>query len=129
MTKTLLFSAGLALTMAAGVAEARSAPVEVIGQRIEDDQLSHRVAYGDIDLAADSGQKRLDRRVRQAVSIVCAPLDGTNLRTKQQACRSYAWQGAKPQMARAIERARQLAATGTTAIPEVAISVVAPSVR
>lgn len=131
MTKTLLLSAGLALTMAAGAspAAANSAPVEVVGQRLDEGQLTHRVVYGDLDLAAQTGQKTLTRRVRQAVNIVCSPLDSRGLHFEHRECRNFAWDGAQPQMALAIERAQQLAANGRTAIPEVAISVVAPSVR
>lgn len=129
MTKMLFVSAGLALAIAGGsAAQARpDTRVDVIGQRVDEDQLSRRVAYRDLDLAATRDQQRLGRRVRAAVGQVCAPLDGTNWRSRQQECRSVAWHGAEPQMALAIERARQLAAAGRTAIPEVAITVVAPS--
>jgi UrcA family protein len=126
MTK-FLFLGALALTTAAGAAHARPQPVEVVGQRVTDDQLTQRVSHRDLNLAAAAGQKALTFRVRSAVGKVCSPLDGTNLRTQHQQCRSYAWQGAKPQMARAIERAQQLAATGTTSLPEVAIAIRAPS--
>lgn len=128
MINSLLLGATLALATAAGaVPPGAQAPVQVIGQRIADDQLTERVGYRDLNLASASGQKALTSRVRSAVGTVCSPLDGTNLRTRQQHCRSFAWHGAKPQMARAIERAQQLAATGSTSLPQVAIAVRAPS--
>jgi hypothetical protein len=40
-------------------------------------------------------------------------------------CVSYAWKGARPQIAMAVARARQLALTGTTNIPLVAIAITA----
>ncbi|WP_294172290.1 UrcA family protein [uncultured Sphingomonas sp.] len=128
MTKQLFLTASLTLAVAAATAPASAqAPLQVIGERTQDDQITERVSHRDLNLANASGQKRLTSRVRSAVGMVCAPLDFTGLRTQRQACRSVAWQGAKPQMARAIARAEQLAASGTTSLPEVAIAVRAPS--
>lgn len=128
MTSILLVGAGLALTMAAGGSQAAPAkPVEVVGQRLDPDQLVERVGYGDLDLARAPGQRLLTRRVRSAVGRVCEPLDATGLDARHQACQTQAWRGARPQMARAVERARQLAATGRSAIPDVAIAVVGPT--
>jgi UrcA family protein len=116
----------MALSGATAHAQSRSS-FEVVGVRPDSDQLERRVPYGDLNLAAAPGQSTLTLRVRSAVSDVCSPYDGTNMRTRMQECRSFAWHGAQPQMARAIQRAQQLAATGSSSIPEVAISVVAPS--
>jgi hypothetical protein len=41
-------------------------------------------------------------------------------------CRGYAWRGAKPQIASAIERAQQIAATGSSTIAAVAITIALP---
>jgi hypothetical protein len=41
----------------------------------------------------------------------------------EHACRSDAWAGARPQMALAVQRAREIAATGSSNIAAVAISV------
>ena len=38
-------------------------------------------------------------------------------------CRKFAWSGARPQMAQAVQRARELALYGTSSIPAVAISI------
>jgi UrcA family protein len=128
MTKQLFLIATCALTAAAGAVPASAqAPVQVIGQRVDDDLITQRVSHRDLNLASAFGQKALRFRVRSATRKVCAPLDDTGQRTQRQECRSVAWQGAKPQIARAIARAEQLAATGTTSLPEVAIAVRAPS--
>jgi UrcA family protein len=128
MTKHLFLLVTCALTAAAGAVPADAqAPLQVVAQRVDDDRLTERVSHRDLNLAAASGQKSLHLRVRSAVRRVCSPLDGTNLRAQQQQCRSFAWAGAKPQMARAVEQAQQLAATGSTSLAEVAIAVRAPA--
>lgn len=128
MTKTLLSVSILAMALSGAAAQAQPpSRIDVIAERRDPDQLERRVGYGDLDLIAASGQTTLVRRVRSAVGEVCSPLDGTNMRTRMQECRSFAWHGAKPQMALAIQRAQQLAANGSSSIPEVAISVIAPS--
>jgi UrcA family protein len=128
MTKQLFLATTFALVAVAGAAPASAqAPLQVIGERVDPDQLTERVSHRDLNLASASDQKRLTSRVRSAVGKVCAPLDGTNLRTRQQQCRSVAWHGARPQMARAVARAQQLAATGSSSLPEVAIAIRAPS--
>lgn len=127
MTKQLFLATTLTLVAAVGAAPASAqAPLQVVAQRVYDDQLTERVSHRDLNLASASGQKSLRFRVRSATGKVCAPLNGTNLRTQQQYCRSVAWNGAKPQMEQAIARAQQLAATGITSLPEIAIAVQAP---
>lgn len=128
MTKQLFLATTLTLVAAVGATPASAqASLQVVAKRVQDDQITQRVSHGDLDLGSASGQKRLTFRVRSAVGKVCAPLDGTNLRMRQQHCRAVAWQGAKPQIERAMTGAQQLAATGTTSLPEVAIAVRAPS--
>lgn len=128
MTKTLLLSAALALSATAGTA-AQAVPMEdvnVLGQRPQDDQLTTRVGYGDLDLATASGQRRLHWRVSGAVNEVCAPLSGMHFRITQQQCRSFAWNGARPQMALAVRRAQEIAARGSSNIAAVAITISKP---
>lgn len=127
MTKQLFLATALTLVAAAGATPASAqAPLQVVAERIQDDRITQRVSHRDLNLASASGQRSLHFRVRSAMGRVCAPLDGTNLRTQQQYCRSVAWDGAKPQMDQAIARAQQLAATGITSLPEIAIAVQAP---
>ena len=83
------------------------------------------VSYRDLNLAKSEDEAILVRRVRYAARDVCresipyATADASlNL-----SCRSEAWQGARPQIARAVTRAREIAATGFSAIAPVAISI------
>jgi UrcA family protein len=105
----------------AAVAQPPARTATVIGQR-PDDGLSVRVSYRDLNLASLQGEKTLNRRVGGAAEFVCEPHFDSMDRT---ACVSYAWRGARPQIAQAIQRARELASTGTTSIPLVAIAIVA----
>ncbi len=127
MTKSLFLLSTLAMATAATASAQAPKRIDVVGQRIAADQLVERVSHGDLNLVGASGQKLLNRRVGLAVSRVCAPLNGTNLRIDRQECRSFAWNGARPQMAQAITRAQQLAATGHSDLPEIAITVSAPT--
>jgi UrcA family protein len=105
---------------AAGAATAQSTPsATVIGQR-PDDGLSVRVSYRDLNLASARDERILNRRVGSATHVVCEP-HFSNLERAD--CVSYAWRGARPQIAMAVQRARELALTGTTSIPLVAIAI------
>lgn len=115
---------GVTIALLFGVgAAALAQDATVIGERPSDDVITERVPYGDLNLASKAGEKALHFRVRGAVRRVCDPQFGTQ---PYMACRSYAWGGAKPQMERAIERARQLAYNGTTTLAPVAIRITAP---
>ena len=66
------------------------------------------VRYADLDLATPDGVARLDRRIRVAVSAVCGTADIRDLSRAAlvRQCRDNAMTGAAPQIASAIERAR-----------------------
>lgn len=82
------------------------------------------VTYRDLNLASAADEKVLNRRVGRAVNGVCWEVNGPSpdfyLQTD---CRDDAWRGARPQIARAVLRAQQIAATGHSAIPATAISL------
>jgi UrcA family protein len=118
-------AAALALS-AAPSSPASAKEVTVLRQLPDEDQLTQRVSYADLDLASASDVQRLTFRVRGAVSRVCAPLDQRGTFAKHSDCTTYAWHGARPQMDRAIARAQQIASTGTSAIAPVAILIAAP---
>lgn len=105
------------------------APVTVTGARPHADQLSVVVSYRDLNLASAAGERTLSRRVGSATRHVCAPLDIGGVSGKQivSSCIDFAWDGARPQIARAVLRAREIAATGTSAIPMVAIAITVPN--
>ena len=119
-------SASIALVLTAvsgGAAAARD--VTVVAEPPAD-ALSERVSYADLDLATRTGIQILNARVGGAVYRVCAPLDQRSTFSEHATCRSFAWNGAKQQMDRAVARAQQMAAVGTTSIAPVAILIAAP---
>jgi UrcA family protein len=91
-----------------------------------EDQLTRVVSYADLDLASANGVKRLTSRVSSAVRYVCAPHDNRATLNAYGECKSYARNGAKPQMDLAIERAQQIAHNGVSAIAPVAILIAVP---
>lgn len=122
---SISLSAGLAIALLAGAGSAAVAKeVTVIAPPI--DALTERVSYADLNLASASGARTLEKRVIGATRRVCAPLEMRDTLLEHGYCRSFARKGARPQMDRAILRARQLAANGTTSIAPVAIVIAAP---
>lgn len=91
----------------------------VIGER--DDRPSERVSYRDLNLAAARDERILNRRVGRAARGVCEPHRSDYGFSD---CVSVAWSGARPQIDQAVRRAQEIAATGTSGIPLVAIAVV-----
>lgn len=115
-------ASGATLALLAGIGGAALAKeVTVLGAR-SDDVPTESVLHRDLNLASAQGAKALMFRVSGAVRRVCAPQE----RYDYTQCRQFAWNGARPQMDRAIARAQQLAATGTTSIPAVAIVIATP---
>ncbi len=101
--------------------DAKKRPVVVTAPH--PDQLVERVSYSDLNLVLSSDQTTLNRRVGRAINNVCPESEMILVRTH---CRSYARNGATPQIALAIERATQIAQTGTSSIAAVAISISVP---
>lgn len=124
--KIALLAAMSALTVAAAPA-AGAKDLTVTAQRAAEDRLVERVSYRDLNLVAAAGQRTLERRVRKAAHNVCAPLFSGGADLDYFGCRNLAWDGAEPQIARAIERAHQIAATGRSDLPDVAIAISASS--
>lgn len=86
-----------------------------------------RVSYGDLNLATNDGEKLLYRRVGRAVSRVCDQANPGAHYTDIWTCRGMSWTGARPQIASALDRARQMAARGET--PVIAGAVLVASQR
>jgi UrcA family protein len=79
------------------------------------DTVERRVTYADLNLAAASGERMLYRRVGNAVTDVCFDAVGSDSTNRQlDDCSSGAWDRARPQVARALQRAHENAATGMT---------------
>ncbi len=106
----------------AALAQQHGPTTTVVG-RSSEDGMSVRVSYRDLNLASAHGEKVLKRRVGGAARHVCEP-DGFGVSDHSFGnCVSYAWKGARPQIALAVQRAREIAVTGTSSIPLVAISI------
>jgi UrcA family protein len=128
MRRTILGAAVAALTPILLVSPASAGPrdVTVTARAPDPDQLQRRVSYRDLNLAAADGQRTLHQRVRRATAFVCNPLfSGGSFDRDYYNCRDNAWDGAEPQMALAIQRAKEIALAGSSSIPPVAIAVVA----
>lgn len=120
----LAFGAAVAVTTGGVVTlatPASAAPVVVHATEIP----TRVVSYADLDLTAAAGQKQLKRRVGTAVYDVCEDSESYANFQSDGFCRTAAWDRARPQIARAIERAQLLAANGIkdTSAQAIAISL------
>lgn len=92
------------------------------------DLVVRHVSYADLNLAVSSGEHTLNRRVGNAVTSVCNEAvgpDTLNLASTiaNMRCSRSAWDGARPQIARAVQRAREIAMTGSSTIAASAITI------
>jgi UrcA family protein len=115
--------AAVAIGTVAYPVEARGAPtVEVVAH--PEDLVVRRVSYADLNLGSAPGERTLNRRVAGAVMDVCSEaVGGNSTDLVYRDCAIGAWRAARPQISLAVERARQIAATGTSSIAAVAITV------
>lgn len=105
----------LALTPAMVSAAAPSTEIEEFTVSAEREVVTRRVATADLDLANASDLKRLDARIRRAISEVCREPSNYRVTAQSNRCGSDARRSANEQVA-AIRRAgTALAATATTA--------------
>jgi UrcA family protein len=92
------------------------------------DLLTRRIDYADLDLASPPGERALNRRAHAAVSSLCsevARFDGTVEANNIVAqCYNSTWEQARPQIDRAINRARDLASTGSPSTLATSIAIV-----
>ena len=125
MTSKKLVSIGTALMITGGsfafavpAALGKATPVIVTA----DPSLAIRhVRFADLNLASASGERRLQDRVAKAVSSLCdqvtGHIEGTYLvNSPDGKCRMAAWKQADPQIARATQRARDMASTGVSPV-------------
>ncbi|HXG81691.1 MAG TPA: UrcA family protein [Sphingomicrobium sp.] len=103
---------------------AQDQPVVVYAEPDENVR-TERVSFGDLDLATVKGQRILLRRVGSAVNHVC-PYGGDQIGVQQlgyRLCSDGAWQDARPQIAQAVARAKEIAMTGKSSIAATAITI------
>lgn len=92
------------------------------------DVVSRHINYADLDLASSAGEVTLNRRVGGAVGSLCHEAtggpDGNFMTTiANRKCRTSAWNQARPQIAQATQRARDIASTGVSPIAAAAITI------
>ena len=129
--KTVAVLSGVTASLLVGfpaAAAGQDKPVVVLAEPQE--VPTERVSYADLDLATRAGEKRLNYRVAGAVKRVCLFNDGRfGLQdTGYYNCASAAWNGAEPQISRAILRAKEIALTGKSSIAAAAITINAPGI-
>ena len=108
-------------------ATAKEGPVVVTAPEPAD-LVVRRVSYGDLDLALPDGRSTLRDRVGFAVGDVCAEANlfdngSPEFKSGVMKCSNRAWGNANPQMARAFQRANEIAATGWSPIAAATISI------
>ena len=132
MTYSKIFSmcAALAATMGGLVvmapsASAKERPVVVVAPETE--APTRRVSYTNLNLATTAGEKMLYHRVGQAVRVVCNESVGSSPSFYAEvACQDFAWKGARPQIKRAVQRASEIAANGSSLMAVQAITIAVP---
>lgn len=117
------WASALAITAFVGVVPvgAQNTPVTVYGE--PSDVRTERVSYRDLNLATPAGEKILTQRVGGAVRRVCSDTGHIGLYSDRFYCTSGAWKDARPQMSRAIARAREIAMYGKSSIAMTAITI------
>jgi UrcA family protein len=106
-------------------ANAQGRPVVVYGQG--EYIPTERVSFADLNLATRGGERMLQARVSKAVDRVCQYGGGAIglIDNGYVNCAFGAWKDARPKMALAIARARDIALNGSSTIAATAIVVAA----
>ena len=124
VTAAALSGVAASLSIATPAAARQDRPVVVYAEP-QEDRLTERVPYGDLNLASTQGTRKLNRRVASAVQRVCH-YDGDQIGVQNlgyRLCSDEAWDGARPQIAQAIARAQEIAMTGKSSIAAAAITI------
>ena len=119
------FAIASAALLAAVPAFAGQGQPVVVYAEPSDNVRTVRVSYADLDLSSKAGEQQLATRVSGAVEKVCLfGVDGPRLQSSgYYQCAGDAWTDARPQMARAIARARDIALNGKSSIAAAAITI------
>lgn len=122
-TAAVLSGVTASLLVAASASAAQESPVVVYGEA-ENSRTEH-VTYADLDLTDRDDQRTLNLRVTGAVKRVCLFEDGyAGLQdVGYYHCAGDALDGAKPQIAQAVQRAKDIAMTGHSSIAATAITI------
>lgn len=103
-------------------------PVYVIGSG---EVVTRHISYADLNLASFAGETTLNRRVGSAVNDLCLDATGgndgsTSFKYSMRRCSGGAWDQARPQITRAVQRAREIASTGSSSIVATALTIRLP---
>jgi UrcA family protein len=121
-TAAVLSGVTASLFVAASALAAQQKPVVVYGGS-ENTRTEH-VTYADLDLTNTNHQKRLNLRVTGAVKRVCLYENSHGLQDNgYYHCADDAWSSAKPQIAQAVQRSKDIALTGHSSIAATAITI------
>lgn len=106
------------------------API-VVTAPAPNDIVTRHIGYADLNLASAAGERALNRRVGSAVNDLCLEATGgrdnrTGFRFDMINCTGSAWNQARPQIGRAVGRARDIASTGYSTLSAVAITIAIP---
>jgi UrcA family protein len=106
------------------VAAGQDRPVVVYAEP-QEGLRTERVTYADLNLAERRDEKLLRLRVAGAVKRVCLFENGRSglQDSGYTRCSDEAWDGANPQIAQAVTRAREIALTGHSVLPAIAIAI------
>jgi UrcA family protein len=116
------FLAAISVAAATSPVHAGASPtLTVTHQRSE--YVTRYVSYLDLNLASATDQSILKGRVGFAVNEVCNEAVGNRDPFDFRDCTYDSWAGARPQIARAVRRARDIALTGSSPIAAVAITI------
>ena len=121
-----ILAAAAAIGVTASPVHAR-APNSVVVVAHPEEFVTRRISYADLNLATPPGARTLNRRVGSAVTSLCdEAIGGDTTDFPYKNCTYGAWRDARPQVALAVRRARDIAATGISVIAAAAISISAP---
>jgi len=121
MCGATLIGAVAIISAASPVRADPSNKLTIIGRAPE--VVTRHVGYADLNLASSDGVRTLNGRVGSAVNAVCTEAVGREDHFTMQDCAVHSWGSARPQIARAVQRAREIAATGSSSIAAAAITI------
>jgi UrcA family protein len=129
-SKILSLGGAVAITVGGlfGVATPASGKVPIVVTAPDENVVARHISYADLNLASATGERTLIRRVDGAVGDLCLEATGGNdgsfsFKSNMMKCDNRAWGEARPQIARAVQRAHDIASTGTSPIAAAAITI------
>jgi len=135
MKRTKTLSACAAALVIAGGAFGSASPALAKVQKLvvtaPAESVSRHISYADLNLASADGERTLVHRVTSGVNDLCLDGSGGNdgsfvFKNYMKRCSGSAWDQARPQMTRAVQRAREIAETGTSSITAAALTISIP---